>query len=135
MTTTATITEQLTVAAEIAGGKAWGADKGKPRIYMTSSRDRKVYIDFPDATADDLGGAVVKVTVDDCGQSPKWYASQKQREIDGVREAFFAVTWYLFTGNVEEAEQIIDDELSVSDEAASHIADGREPEARQAIGF
>lgn len=145
MTTTMTISEQLTQAAEIVGGKAWGLDRGKPRIYLPSRRDAKVYISFEDAAychTDDvvsgtcgLFGAKLNCFIDDCGQSPNWYRSQKAQMLAGARAAFDAVTWFLFSGNADEAERFADGELQIDDEAASHMINGREGQARAAIGF
>lgn len=57
-----TIRQQLNELANLIEGSAWGADRGKPRIYMRSTRDRKIFFDFPDCPtgdADDvLGGAI-----------------------------------------------------------------------------
>ena len=55
------MSELLIEAASVIGGRAWGADLGKPRIYMQTTRGVSAYFDFPDACADDLGGACVKV--------------------------------------------------------------------------
>jgi len=72
---------QLNQAAKLIGGKPRGLERGAPQIYMKVRRDITVYYSFPDfptGDADDLlGGAKLCVYIDDCGQAPKWYASQK----------------------------------------------------------
>ena len=103
---TKTIRGALERIAEIVGGKAWGADKAKPRIYMPSRRDCKAYFDFPDVlypdsmSADEpidgavccLGGACLKVFIDDCGQHPNWYKGQRAKIMQSMQTAALAVS-------------------------------------------
>ncbi len=76
---------KLKELAELVGGKAWGADIGKPRIYLPAAKGRTVYVYFPDfPTGDDdepFGGGVISVYIDACGQHPNWYHSQREREM------------------------------------------------------
>ena len=132
--------EELTKLAELIGGKAWGADKGKPRIYMRSSRDRKVFFMFPDAVDGDcgcLGGAALKVYIDDCGQAGNWYKSQRQREMHGQRGNALALAAACDGGDWELAEQLVeygDDFSDVEiDELASHLVNDRLYEARSLV--
>jgi len=79
----AAVAQQLAARSALIGGKPWGAAQGKPRIYMPSRRDCKVYFEFPDFPTGDetdlLGGACLKVLIDDCGQHPNWYKSQRAK--------------------------------------------------------
>lgn len=141
-----TIREQLERAAEIVGGKAWGLDKLKPRIYMPSRKDMKVYFEFPDCTyetPDDtadaikqLGGACLKVFIDDCGQSPSWYSSQKKLVMDRQQVASLALCAYTLCDDddlackIMELEEIEDDTLNG---AANHLVNGRAAEARSVL--
>ena len=81
---------QLAYFAQIIGGSPWGADKGKPRIYMRSRNDATSYFEFPDACyddpdfGDDLGGAVMKIFIKDCGQHTNWYSSQRDTLAAGL---------------------------------------------------
>lgn len=145
-TTTMTIRQQLAKIAEITGGNAWGLDQGKPRVYLPSRRDIKLFLSFedaafssPDQAADGvtsgLFGCKVNCFIDDCGQSPNWYKSQKAKAMEGARAAFDAAFWFEHTGNTDESQRFADEELTISDEAASHLINGRETEARAAVGL
>jgi hypothetical protein len=131
------IQAKLTEAAELIGGRAWGADKGKPRIYMPSSKDRKVYFEFPDYPTGDLhfplGGAALRIYIDDCGQHPNWYAGQKKRVIEGLyREALALGAWS--EGLPELANEIMDMDIEITadllDRVSHELINGREAEAR-----
>lgn len=134
--------KQLESWAAVIGGKAWGADKGKPRIYMPSFKDRKIYFAFDDfPTGDDLnllGGAALKVFIDDCGQAPQWYASQRKREMTAVTTAALALE-ALDHGETDLAATIMDLDDTPGDAAidafSDHITNGRLAEARQALGL
>lgn len=68
--------------AELIGGRPWGLDKDKPRIYMPSMKGRSICFEFPDWDKEEnFGGATLHVWIDDCGQPPAWYVSQKQMEM------------------------------------------------------
>jgi len=141
-----TISSTLEAAAELVGGRAWGAEKGRPRIYMRSARDRKVYFEFPDAaysTGEDLvngattlGGPAFKVWIDDCGQHPNWYVSEKQQIMKAARTEALALMAFT-DGDPELAEAIMDgeeiDDLEAYDAAAGHITNGRFAEAREVL--
>lgn len=71
--------DELNRKASIVGGKVWGAEKGKPRIYMNYRKDVKVFFEFPDFDTVALGGACLKIFIDDCGQHPNWYVSQRKQ--------------------------------------------------------
>ena len=149
MTTTRTIREELERAAELIGGKAWGIDKGKPRIYMPSRKDTKVYFEFPDAaysTENDLvsevvclGGARLCVWIEDCGQHPHWYESQRQlvhkrQQVNALALAAFSA------GDEALAEAIASSDPDQFDghridEAASSLVNGRTAEARHVLGL
>lgn len=123
--------DQLTAAAALIGGKAWGADKGKPRIYIqTRRRDVTAYFSFPDATAADLGGAKLEVYIEDCGQTGAWYASQKEK-IRSNLAPHGLVLIALRAGHAELAEQILDRSWTADqiDQAADALLNGRVAEA------
>lgn len=142
-----TIVERLERAAALVGGKAWGADKLRPRIYMrTGRRDTKVYFEFPDAsytaptdvvdTVKCLGGACLKVRIDDCGQHPNWHKGQMRRISQSYRQASLALGAFT-DGDEDLAEAIMEaeeiDDMTAYDDAARHLANGRFAEAREVL--
>lgn len=57
-----TLDEKLQAVAAAVRGKAWGADIGKPRVYLAARLQHvQVYLDFPKAAADELGTPVLKI--------------------------------------------------------------------------
>jgi hypothetical protein len=141
-----TIREHLETAADIVGGKAWGVDKLRPRIYMPSRRDMKVYFEFPDCTftsPDDeanaitqLGGSSLKVFIDDCGQAPAWYDSQRRGVYKKHMMSSLALAAYTLCDDETLARQIIDaEELddAIVGELDRHIINGRGPAARAVL--
>lgn len=149
MTTTRTIKQTLEAMATLVGGRAWGLDKGKPRIYMPSSKDRKVFFDFTDAAFSSpehlsdagatLGGATLCVGTDDCGQAPAWYESQKRimMQLDSVRRASMAIMAFesdeaFAAAIMAKEDELTDDEI---DAASSHLVNGRIAEAKEALGL
>jgi hypothetical protein len=129
---------QLTEAAKLVGGRPWGADRGKPRIYLRSARDRKVFFEFPDYPTGDvddvLGGAKLSVSIDDCGQHPNWYKGQRAKIIAGHACTAIALA---VRSDIDLAEAILDcdgefdeDEL---DSLWSHAANGRLAEMREIV--
>lgn len=126
-TQTMTIADQLTAAAAAIGGKAWGVEKGKPRIYVqTRRRDVTAYFSFPDADAADLGGAQLQVYIEDCGQSGSWYASQKEKIRSSLAPQGLVLI-ALRVGHAELAEQILDRSWTADqiDQAADALLNGR----------
>lgn len=94
-----TIGTALKRRADLIGGKAWGADKGKPRIYMDYGRkDVSAFFAFPHALVEPtdrawdrepgLGEPELKVFIEDdeaAGPRPMgWYNDEKAK----VRSAF-----------------------------------------------
>jgi hypothetical protein len=49
MDNTQQIAEELMRRSQVVGGKPWGADKQKPRIYLDSGKGASVYFGFPQA--------------------------------------------------------------------------------------
>lgn len=97
MTKNLTLTEKQTATVaklEAAGIHArwWGRDGQGERIYLNGHgrRDVKVWIEFDDAG--EVHGAALKVRIDECGQHPKWYASQRAQFMSDYAEAFQIVT-------------------------------------------
>lgn len=138
-----TVTNQLATAAEIIGGRPWGADKGKPRIYMPSScRGRKVFFEFPDFPtgdpADQLGGAALKIFIDDCGQHANWYTSQRQKVVHRMYRPSLALS-AIHAGDAGLAAEIMDrdDDITAEeiDAAGGHLINGRIAEARETLGL
>lgn len=137
------IKEKLDQLASVAGGRAWGASLGKPRVYLPSRKDISLYISFEDSAYSDhldecsevvgIWGEKINCYINDCGQSPAWYASQRRLAIDGARPAFYAVMWMNATDNEDEARRIAGGELGLSDEAVKHLINGRIDDARAAL--
>lgn len=144
------MTEQLNEAAEIIGGRPWGADRGTPRIYMRSSKDRTVYWEFPDCVIPtnetsflpdapctpgihELGGAALRMHIDDCGQPQNWYVGQKRRILEDQRQAGLALIAFR-AGDPQLAREIMDGEeiedLAIYDTIATELDNGRIPAAR-----
>lgn len=84
------VQRQLEERADLVDGKPWGVAQGKPRIYLQSRRDAKVYVEFPDYPTGDetdlLGGAELKVFIEECGQHPNWYKAQRRKLVDHFAE-------------------------------------------------
>lgn len=135
-----TINEHLAALAAIVDAKPWGAAQFKPRLYLRSRKDITLFISFEDAcyTSPDeevtaifcLAGCKLHCFIDECGQSPKWYASQRRIAMENARPAFDAVMWALHTDNLAEAEEIFENEIEITDEIANHLINGRIDEAR-----
>lgn len=81
--------EKIIERAKQAGIKASYWEKGdKARIYAKAHRrDVKVFLELDDA---DASGAALKIFIDDCGQSPKWYASQRAALQESFKPLFLA---------------------------------------------
>jgi hypothetical protein len=140
-----TVREQLNKIAEIVGGKAWGLDIGKPRIYVNYRRDVSLWIEFADAayaSPDDqvtsttgLFGACLKCHIADCRQTAAWYRSQREQALAHAKPAFVAALWYLVTGDEEQAKRIADEEVELSDVAIANLTAGRADEARAELSL
>lgn len=86
-----TIATTLAALAAVIGGRAWGADKGKHRVYFdTGRRDATCYVEFPDADADGLHGGRLRVFVEAGRQPVKWAAGQKRLVVDTFTRAAHA---------------------------------------------
>lgn len=145
----AAVKAEIERLAKLIGGKAWGADRGKPRIYMPTRRDIKAYFEFdtPETspmicTEDPLGGASLKIYIDDCGQAPNWYKSQKAKVRDRLVAASLALTaeragdHELALDLIDREEMEVEDiEDAVIDEASSHMQNDRLAEAREVLGL
>lgn len=56
----------------------WGPGDQAERVYLnTGRRDAKVFLSFDNAR--DCSGSALKVSIDECGQAPAWYRSQRQK--------------------------------------------------------
>ena len=56
------VAETVHRLAEAIGGKEWGVNIGKPRVYLISRlQHAKVYIAFPKAVGDNLGLPVLRI--------------------------------------------------------------------------
>jgi hypothetical protein len=131
---TMSTTDQLNSIADLVGGKPWGADRGKPRVYLNSRRDTKIHIEFPDATADDLGGPRLVVHIDECGQTPAWYASQRRLAMEGKAQTVLAAAAWRHDADLAEAIMVADEmQPEQIDAVASMLANGRIDEARDAV--
>lgn len=126
---------QLEVVAAVIGGKAWGAHLGTPRIYLPSRRDIKAWIEYPDASADDLGGGRLVVEIAPCGQTDAWYASQRRIAMESRMQTMLAATAARHDEALAEAIMVADEMTPEQiDAVASMLANGRIDEARAAIG-
>ena len=137
------IESQLSALASLIGGSSWGAKIGKPRIYMRTCRGRKIFFDFPDCPTGDpremLGGESLKVYIDDCGQSPRWYASQRRLAIEAHWRHGLALS-AAQAGDMPLAESIMDcddDDWNADDvdTAAGHFLNGRTAQAAESLGL
>ena len=133
--------KQLADWAQAIGGKPWGLDLGKPRIYMRSAKDRKVFFSFPDfPTGDDsnpLGGAKANVYIDDCGQAGAWYRSQREREMRRLYRGSLALD-ALDQGEPGLAGEIMDGgdiQAEALNAASKHLINGRIADARAELGM
>lgn len=119
---------ELAAAADLVGGKAWGADKGKPRIYLqTPRKDVSVYFDFPDASAEKdwgqtscLGNPVFKCFIDAPDQPGTWYREQKENIHSAFRPQHLALiaNRYGYEGAAREMTAL----ANLSDEDFTKIA-------------
>jgi len=128
-----TIQSELDRVAKIVGGSPWGADRGKPRIYLRSRRDVKVWLDYADASEHDLGGARLDARVDDCGQTEAWYASQRRKAIENNATVALAAMIARGGQHDELAEQVMDLDGELDDridELAGLAANARYDEIR-----
>ena len=135
----ATVKELLDKWAGVIGGRAWGADIGKPRIYINMDRrDVKAWFEFPDATPDWLGGAVGKIDIADCGQARTWYESQRAILTERLWRESLALD-AMFAGDDALANDIMasDSDLTagVVNGAARAMNNERRDEARQLLGL
>lgn len=138
----AAVAQQLAALSSLVGGKPWGADKGKPRVYLATGRkDVKVYFEFPDFPTGDerdlLGGAAFKVFIDDCGQHPNWYKSQREKLLRSHYRESLAIQ--AFADDQDLARAIMQREEPYTaaevDDAGRHLANGRIAEARASLGL
>jgi hypothetical protein len=141
--TQTSLQSRLDALARIVGGKSWGLDRGKPRIYLPSAKDRKIFISFEDFDGAELAGAKLQIFIDDCGQSPKWYSSQKRVEIKALRHIFLAITMAINDEDMERGlraaaaiialdEELSDDQIN---QAAHESANGRAEDAYEILGI
>ncbi len=98
---------QETAISRLAGvgveGRWWGRGDEPERIYFDAGRrDAKVYVEFDDPR--ECEGASLKIRLDDCGQSAKWYTSQTAKLRARFMDAFQALTGVLV---VETAERVV----------------------------
>jgi len=78
--------EGLAVLAEMVEGKPW-AKAGRTRIYFATARGTTAYLNFD-------GGWELKIFIDDCGQHPNWYKSQKAKLMSELE-----TSWQLAVGS------------------------------------
>ena len=133
---------QLESAATLIGGKPWGAEHGKPRIYLNAPRrDAKVYAEFPDCPTGDrqelLGGANIVVQIADCGQAASWYSSERKKLARRYWRESLALS-AIQCQDLALARDIMDIDRSemtaeLVDEVAAHLVNARLAEARAAL--
>jgi hypothetical protein len=90
------IANELDRRAKVVGGRAWGADKQKPRVYVNVGRkDVSAFFDYPECVFEPsdkqwdavggLGKAVLKVFVEDTGKGKEWYMTEKEKVREKLR--------------------------------------------------
>ena len=129
----------LDKAAEIVRGRAWGADKGRPRIYMDLRKDVTAYFyfpDYPDGSDRLLGGAAVSLYVKDCGQHKNWYKGQQEslrRKLWRPSLALCAID----NGDDALAAEIMNGDFEITaellDSVSHELINGRTDEARKLL--
>ena len=138
----ARVQTQLGERAALVGGKAWGVAKGKPRIYLPSRKDIKIFVEYPDyptgADADLLGGPKLCVFVDECGQHANWYKAEREKAVRSNRRAFVALS-ILADGDAKLAADLMESDAVLTDamidESGSHSVNARFDEARKVLGL
>jgi len=133
--------EVLSRWAEIVEGRPWGVAQGKPRIYVNGwGKGTTVYFefpDFPDGTDTLIGGAAMKVFIDDCGQHPNWYMSRRRQIMQDAGTLKRSLTLMILadvgdedfarrTMHADYDEGALRDHL---DEIAGHLINGRKGQA------
>lgn len=100
---------------------------------IEAQKNTKIFYDFPDYVPEYLGGAALKVFIDECGQSPKWYASQRKILMSAQTANGLALS-ALDNCSEELAKEILefDDEWEddLINEIAHELINGREDSAR-----
>jgi len=129
----------LAKAAEIVRGRAWGADRGMPRIYMDLRKDVTSYFyfpDYPDGSDRLLGGAAVSLYVKDCGQHKNWYKGQQKL----LRPRLWRPSLALCALNADDeqlARDIMDGDDTITadllDSVSHELINGRTDEARKLL--
>lgn len=86
------IVDDLKRRADAVGGKAWGADKGKPRVYLQAgSKEVSAFFQFPKADENSLGPPEFKVFIEaEPGQKID-FRTEKQRYADMFRMKGLAI--------------------------------------------
>lgn len=130
-----TLADELARAAELIGGKPWGLNIGKPRIYMPVWRkDAKVYFDFPEAGALGLGKPILKVWIDECGQHPNWYKSEANRLRATFAAQLLALYALVFFDDEEMARILLETDDVDEKKLAEQLENGRIDQVRAALG-
>jgi hypothetical protein len=88
---------RLAAAAKCVKGRPWGADIGKPRIYMPCGRkDARVYFDFPAHMDEELGKPTLRCYIAENGwHGGRWYNSQRAIILRGYSEQAAALKRWL----------------------------------------
>lgn len=143
-----TIESALKRRAALVGGKAWGADKGKPRVYMDYGRkDVSAYIAFPNAVTapsdkawdqePGLGLPELKVYIDEPTEPVKgnWFTEMKAKVRSAYRMKVLAIM--ALDHGAEELSAALsvapDVDDTLYDQVAGLLADGKVAEATAAI--
>ena len=133
----------LDKAAEIVRGRAWGADKGRPRIYMDLCMDLRkdvtayfYFPDYPDGSDRLLGGAAVNLYVKDCGQHKNWYKGQQKLLHPRLWRPSLALC-ALAADDEQLARDIMDGDDTITadllDSVSHELINGRTNEARKLL--
>lgn len=141
------IANELDRRAKVVGGRPWGVDKEKPRIYINVGRkDASVFFDYPECvfhptdkqwdTNGGLGKPVLKVFIEDSGKGKEWYMTEKEKIRDNMRGKLLALMAF-DAGDEELAADLakaatLDD--SVFDDLFNNLSEGKVEAARVAWG-
>lgn len=136
------IANELDRRAKVVGGRPWGVDKEKPRIYINVGRkDASVFFDYPECNfhptekqwdSGGLGKPILKVFIEDSGKGKEWYMTEKEKIRDNVRAKLLALMAF-DAGDEELASDLakagsMDD--SMFDDLFNRLSEGKVEAAR-----
>lgn len=140
------IANELDRRAKVVGGRPWGVDKQKPRIYINVGRkDVSAFFDYPQAIyepsekqfdqATGLGKPELKVFIEDSGQGKEWYMTEKEKVRYRLRPKLLSLMAFDLGGEelAEELAKAGDMDDSLFDSLFNLLNDSKLDEARAAL--